>query len=444
MTRERVDAAVQQVRARDEGLGRDAGAAAGWLTAGEGVDMIDQLSLQEFLWWHLPRKLPPSEWDGLLSGAVALLDELGLERYVDMARSETTQRILGAWRFNPHQADKLARDAEKASGVLPPDTDLIHWGAFMGIYENTARQTVARALEAAIVAGELVPGGKGWKAKAAAVCDRTMLEPHEEQLGQSLLGLVETERAGHWLDSARVDQHRRWRAEVSRRLMNPIEPPAGVDEIVAPMRWLLEQTADGIQLSQSNYLARTVVLEAVDQFDWWDWRTAPRSEADVGQLGELREAAHARRLIRRKGRKLLATTRGRALAGDPLALWRELSQTLGGTDDYALMVAELIGLRLLDGEVIGSDGLAHAIGPILAEQGWRAGAEALGHRDITWAVARRLYWWRVFGLVDEERPHWVDGEYVGNYRTALNDRGEATVLAFLRSRAVRPRHSLRD
>lgn len=444
MIRERVDAAVERVRARDEELGRDARAAGGWLTADEGVDMIDQLSLQEFLWWHLPRKLPQSEWDGLLSGAVALLDELGLDRYVDIARSETTQRILGAWRFNPDHAAKLARDAEKASGVLPPDTDLIQWGAFMGVYENTARQTVAQALEAAIEAGELVPGGKGWKAKAAAICDRTMLEPREEQFGQTLLGLVETERAGHWLDSARAEQHRRWRGEVSRRLMHRIDPPAGVEEIVAPMRWLLDQAVDGIQLTQSNYLARTVVLEAVDRFDWWDWENLPRSEADVGQLGELREAAQARRLIRRKGRKLLATTRGRALADDPVALWHELSQTLGGTGDYALMVAELIGLRLLDGEVIGSEGLAHAIAPTLAEQGWRAGGEPLGHRDITWAVARRLYWWRVLGLVDEERPRWIDGEYVGNYRTALNDRGEATVLAFLRSQAVRPRESLRD
>ncbi len=87
-----------------------------------------------------------------------------------------------------------------------------------------------------------------------------------------------------------------------------------------------------------------------------------------------------------------------------MALWRELALTLGGTDDFGLMVAELVGLRVLDGEVIGSEGLAHAIGPILAEQGWRADSAPIGHRDATWAIADRLYWWRVLGLVDEERP----------------------------------------
>jgi hypothetical protein len=444
MTARQVDAAVERLRVKNPTLGRYAAEAASWLTADEGVGMIDQASLQEFLWWHLPRKTPQSDWDAIAAGAAALLDELGLDRYAVIVRSDTTSQILGAWRFNPDHAAKLVRDAELSSGVRPPDTDLVSWGSIMGIHEHAARQAVARALEAAIVEGELNPGGKGWKIRAAAICDRTMLEPQEDQFGQPLLGLVETERAGTWLDTARVDQHRRWRGEVSRRLMTEIAPPAGVETVVAPMRWLLEQASDGIALTQNNYIARPLVLDAIEAFGWWDWEKPPRSEADVPQLGELRDAAQARRLIRRQGRKLLVTTKGRTIVDDPGALWRELALTLGGSTDFGLMVAELIGLRLLDGTVVGSEGLAHAVGPILAEQGWRAGGEPLGHRDITWAIAQRLYWWRVLGLVDEERPRWVDGDYVGEYSTALNDVGEATVLGFLRARAVRPRDSLRD
>lgn len=444
MTRQQVDAAVERVRARDETLGRFARSAASWLTADEGVGMLDQLSLQEFLWWHLPRKVPQPDWDDIVRGAAGVLAELGLDRYVEIANSEDTQRILGAWRFNPDHAAKLARDAEKSSGVLPPDTDLIQWGSIMGVYENSARVAVAQALEAAMVDGVFAPGGKGWKTKAAEVCDATMRETRDEEFGQTLLGLVETERAGTWLAAARNDRLRRWRGDVSRRLMHEIEPPAGVEAVVAPMRWLLERAGEEITLTQSNYIARPLVLEAIEHFDWWDWDKPPRSEADVPQLGDLREAAQARRLTRRRGRKLLATTRGRAFVDDPVALWRELALTLGGTDDFGLMVAELVGLRLLDSDAVGSETLAHAIGPILAEQGWRAGGEPLGHRDVTWAVAERLYWWRVLGLVDEERPRYVDGQRTGEFRTALNDAGEATVLAFLRRRAIRPRDSLRD
>lgn len=439
-----VDAAVDRLRDQNPMLGRYAAEAAGWLTAGEGIGMIDQASLQEFLWWHLPRKTPQADWDGIVTGAVALLGELGLDRYAAIARSETTHEIHGAWRFNPDRAAKLARDAEKSSGVQPPDTDLITWGSIMGVYEHAARQAVSRALESAIVAGDLVPGGKGWRIKAATICDRTMLEAHEAELGQTLLGLVETERAGTWLDAARVDQHRRWRGEVSRRLMQAIDPPTDVEALVGPMRWLLAKAEDEITLSQSNYIARPLVLEAVEEFGWWDWEKPPRSEADVPQLGDLREAAQARRLIRRRGKKLLATARGRAVADDPVALWRELACTLGGADEFGLMVAELTGLRLLDGAAIGSETLAHAIGPILAEQGWRADGAPIVHRDVTWAVGERLYWWRVLGLVDEERPRYIEGQRTGEFRTALNEAGEATVLAFLRSRAIRPRDSVRD
>jgi hypothetical protein len=444
MTRLQVDAAVARLRGQDEVLGRFARSAASWLTADEGVGMLDQLSLQEFLWWHLPRKVPQADWDDLVRGAAAVLAELRLDRYVEITRSEETQRILGAWRFNPDQAAKLARAAEGASGVLPPDSDLIRWGSIMGTYENSARVAVAQALEAAITDGVFTPGSKGWKTAAAGVCDQTMLEAHEEDFGQTLLGLVETERAGTWVGGARNDQLRRWRGDVSRRLMHAIEPPAGVEGIVAPMRWLLEHAGDEITLTQSNYIARPLVLDAIERFDWWDWKKPPHSEADVPQLDQLREAAQARHLIRRRGKKLLATAKGRALVGDPVALWQQLALTLGGTDDFGLMVAELIGLRLLDGIVVGSEGLADALGPIIVEQGWRAGGESLSHRDVSWAIAQRLYWWRVLGLVDEERPRYVEGLRTGDYCTALNERGEATVLAFLRSRAVRPRDSLRD
>ena len=44
----------------------------------------------------------------------------------------------------------------------------------MGIYEAMARETVERALEQAIVSGDLVPGRSGWRRSAARICHETL------------------------------------------------------------------------------------------------------------------------------------------------------------------------------------------------------------------------------------------------------------------------------
>lgn len=169
-----VNAALERIRQRHPTLGRHAQTAADWLTAGEGVEMLDQASVQEFLHYTLPRKLPQQEWDAVVAGAAELFDELGLDRYAAIARSSETRRILGTWRFNPDAAAKEFLKAQAASGVDPPDTETLTWGSVMGIEESNAREHVARALELAILAGELTPGGKGWKQAAARVCEGTL------------------------------------------------------------------------------------------------------------------------------------------------------------------------------------------------------------------------------------------------------------------------------
>ena len=125
-------------------------AVAGGLTAGEGVDMIHQAALQQFLWWHLPRDYPDDEWHGLVEATALLLDELGLKHLADVARSEETQKVLAAWVQGRDKGAAAFRAAQAKSGVEPPDTALLAWGSIMGVDEARALDTVERALGDAV------------------------------------------------------------------------------------------------------------------------------------------------------------------------------------------------------------------------------------------------------------------------------------------------------
>jgi hypothetical protein len=441
MTRDTVDAAVNRVRAKQPALAVDAEAAAEMLTADEGLGVLHQATVQQFLWWTVPRKTPEPHWQSLVAGAAAVFDELGLDRYAEIARSEITGEILDAWRADEEQGRKRFRAAHAASGVNAPDTALLQWSSVMGLDEAVARDTVERALEGAIVAGELQPGAKGWRQTAADVCDATLRAPLDDPGGQTLHTRITTERVETWIGSARVPVHRRWRDRISRRLLTPIPPPDDPEPVVAPLRWLLGHAIDGIELTQSHYLARTLVVEAVERFGWWDWEKPPRSEVDVPQLVHLRDAAATLRLVRRRGRRLLATANGRLLCDDPEGFWRELATTLGGGDDYGKTLAELIGLRLLDGVAVDNE-LTASIAPIVIEQGWRTPDGPVTQRAIDSAIHHRLYWWRMLGLLQETRAGWEQHHRVGHDTTQLTAAGEPTVLAYLRDRATGPRHDL--
>ncbi len=436
-----VEAGVARIRAGDRRLGDDAALAADLLTAGEGADVVSQGRLQDELWWRIPKRLDPESWREVIDGAAALFDELGLDRYAALARSETTAEVLEAWARSPKEGHTRATKARAASGVAAPDTDLLTWGTVFGGAECEAMEAVERALEAAIVAGELVPGGRGWKAQAAAIAERTLRAAVEAVPGQSWLTLVTTERVGSWLRTNEPTVQR-LRQGVANRLLSPIDPPADVGPVVEPMRWLLTHAADGITLTQSGYLAKALVLEAVDRFDWWEWDKPPRSEADVFQLELLREAARSLGLVRRRGRTLSATAKGKASLDDPAGLWRLLVGTLGGDDEYDQLVGELVAMSLLESPAH-DDALASMVRPVLDGLGWRADGQPLQHRQVVWAVWERIHWWRTIGVAEHHASRW-DREtrrQVEPATTVLTAAGEATALAYLRLRATRPRTS---
>ena len=447
MSGEEVDRAVRRVEARRPDLTMAVQAVAGGLTTGEGAGMIHQAALQQYLWWYVPRDYPHDEWQGLVEAAAALLDELGLPRLAEVARSEATERVLAAWAQSRAKGAAAFRAAHAKSGVEPPDTALLAWGSVMGADEARALDVVERALGDAVAAGILAPGAPRWHAKAATMTEAVLSRPLHLPPGQTLAGLVTTERIRTWIDGARHPVHHEWRSGVANHLLHPIEPPPNPGDAVAPMRWLLERAAapDGTELTQSNYLARATVLAAVERFGWWDWEKPPRSEADVHQLSTLREAANRLRLLRRRGRRLHVTNRGAELFASPERLWDQVATETEDGDDFTRAVTEVVGLRLLQGRVEQRE-LVTDVTPILVAQGWSTGDSPINVNHVSSAVYGPLRWWRLFDAIDEVQATWEYGtaRELTPHTIALTSDGERMVLAYLRSRAVGPRHRLGD
>lgn len=441
MTAERVEEVIAAIERHDAELAGWMRKAADGLTAGEGEEVISQASVEVFLWYELPRKYPNDTWRPVMEAAGVLLTLLGLDRYAAIARSGTTTAILDAWERAPAEGFKRFAGARSRSGVEPPDTELLVWGSILGSNEHAASGSVEAALERAIMAGELRPGAAAWRRVAAAVCHRTLLESPAHLGGRTRLQAVLDERVETWIRSGRPDRLRAWRETAGHRAAGDVPPPPDVAVVVAPMRWLLETCGPGITLTQAGYLPPAVVRETAARFGWWDWREPPRSEADVHQIGVLRDTAARLHLVSKRSRKLAVARRGNELVDDAVGLWRAIASTLACEDEYLAMLSELLAHRLLDGPAI-DDALEQELGPIIAEQGWTAGGERVTAQHAAWAVHRALYHWRFFGLLDEIPPRWEGGHRTGPSVTALTAAGQSTALAFLRARATAPRTHL--
>lgn len=254
MSAEKVDAAVSRAERRRPDLAMAVQSVADALTAGEGTEMIHQASLQQFLWWNLPRKYPDEDWTGLAEAVAELLDELDMRRLAEIARSEQTAAVLAAWAAGPDVGAKAFRAAHGSSGVEPPDTATLAWGSAMGSEEACALDAVERALGEAVAAGGLVPGGPRWRSAGMAITERVLTTPLDIPPGQSWAGLVTTERVAHWVDSARLPQLAEWRSSVANRLLNPVAAPPDPAEAIAPVHWLLELAgaAGGAELTQAT------------------------------------------------------------------------------------------------------------------------------------------------------------------------------------------------
>ena len=200
-----VDAALTDLAMTDPVAANQAEAAFGALTWGQGLHIVSLRSVQEFLWYQLPSKFAVSveEHREIAQALGELFDRVGLPRYAELCRSPITDTVLTAYDTDGRGAGITAyRKALDNGGVEPPDIPgLLAWGGMLGVEEHAAFWSLADHLEVAITAGAYTPGGRGWKAAAAAVARDYLTVGRLELGGDSYLDRIHAERRGRWADS---------------------------------------------------------------------------------------------------------------------------------------------------------------------------------------------------------------------------------------------------
>ncbi len=433
-----ITAALATLRAEDPSAADDAEAALEWVAGENGLAFITQERIQYYLWYSLPLKWM-TDIDHKLAIVAALgraLDLLGLPRYAAICRSDTTSDILRAYEEDDGGGLKAFHEADTASGIRPPDLPEFEWGSTMGWEESRALSSTADFLELAVAGGDLVPGARGWKSRQQELVRAHLDEPRPELAGQTLAQAILTERIEAWLASSRSETRRKLLSSIANRLLHPIELPAGVAGDPLPlMRWLLDQLANGIPLTQTGNLSQKFVQAAADRFGW-DFSRPPRSEDDLYDLHQLRHLAQRLGLARRSGRKLALTNRGRAQVGDPGVLWRSVARGVFGDNAFHIFAGELFLALLADTELMPYDDINATVRQAVAEEGFRQTrtGEPADERDVSWAIHHTLNMGRALGLLSVGGD-WRDRSY------GLTDVGKATALEALRARATGPHTS---
>ena len=419
----------------DEGVARQAEAALGSLTWGQGIEAITQDRIQHFLWYELPLKWITSLDDRLdmAESLARALDLLGLRRYAAICRSPDTGHILEAYDRDPEEGLAAFRRANAASGIHPPDLPEFQWGAMMGPVEAAAFTSAAEFLELAVSGGDLVPSTRGWKIRQQALV-RAHLGAPEEALGtQTLLQAIQTERLQRWIDGGRSEVRRKALASIANRILYPVALPPGVTDASFSLRWLLEQLVEGVSLTQTGNLGQKFVQGAASRFGW-DFPSPPRTEDDLFELHLVRHFAQRLGFARRSARRLVLTARGREALREPEQLWRCAAGGLIGRDPFLALAGELCLAVLVDVEVMSASAIRANIFAAACEAGFRDNRTGDPPADgaVSWALHETLNLCRALGLLSVGGG-WKDRDY------GLTSVGKATALEALRARGTRPR-----
>jgi hypothetical protein len=110
-------------------------------------------------------------------------------------------------------------------------------------------------------------GRPGRASDAAQVTEAFLHSTHDDTTGSSRLQWVHTERLQHFADS-RSPVRARLAEPMADRLVNPEPAPADAEQVLAPMRWLLDHAAAGAALTATGNLARPLVAEGCRRFGW--------------------------------------------------------------------------------------------------------------------------------------------------------------------------------
>jgi hypothetical protein len=188
-----VEAVVEELADRD-----DAGlvVAACWYDVSNDRPnyLMSQFDVQNFLWLTLPQLLrrPPADlnpmpgWSSVVEEAAWFFERLDQPRYAALCRSERTREILESSDDQLHSFELYAQ-ATHESGIMPPAGLRIAWLDHPGPREEALYDAITRALERAIVSGELDPDDES---KRLAVALGVLEQPpdgHTEPMQELML-----------------------------------------------------------------------------------------------------------------------------------------------------------------------------------------------------------------------------------------------------------------
>jgi len=380
----------------------------------------------------------PDHHRRVVAGLARALDLLELPRYASVCRSTTTASVLDAYERSDREGKRAFLRADAVSGISPPDLPELAWGSVMGWEESRALSSTAELLELAIAAGDLVPGARGWKARQRELVRAHLGAPRIELDGRTFLEVVQAERLQGWLDRRRSAARRRIIDRVADRLRAPALLPAGLDDPLPPLRWLLEQLAGGQALTQTGNLNRAFVQDAANRFGWWDLELhgPPRGEDELYVLRQARWLAQRLGLTRRSGRKLTLTTKGRFLLGDPEGLWRAAAHAILPDHPFDRATGEVALALLATADALGHDELNATVAEVIGEENWRdrRTRERADDLSISRSMHETINPLRALNLLSIG-GHWRDRRY------GLTDVGGITALEALHHAATGPRSS---
>lgn len=200
----------------------------------------------------------------------------------------------------------------------------------------------------------------------------------------------------------------------------------GATDATACARWLLDAAREGAELTQTYALSRALVREAAERWpQWWNAELfgPPHREAELPTVETLHDGLQRLKLVRRRGRKLFTTPRGRELANHPAVLLNLMAADLGRSQEFTEAVAGSVVATLAErGPSVHDDLFRHVAVNVLAE-GWRRrDGGALDERELSDVVMDVLFRGEAYGVLER-----IDGEGVGprvlRQRIALTDAG---------------------
>ena len=218
-----------------------------------------------------------------------------------------------------------------------------------------------------------------------------------------------------------------------RALASAADVEVEVDEATAartlhPLTVLLDIVGDGVKLTAAGYLPPALVQTIFDELDMGEeWIGKGNREDLTMPVLHLRETAQQLKLLRRYKGRLVPTSKGRTLAGDPVGLWWCLAGALpvGGRDvsDAGWQAGVLLLALMAEGA---TDNAEVAVATLLTGLGWAVGhGEPIDRRTARDLIADDIQLLHRVGAFDRDRrggwPGTVTPDGIALARAALAD-----------------------